>query len=107
MIKCDTKYRVDCTDIEQEEIVLIGGSFDRSVIYIDASTVSYVRMQIVSPNNDANNSETYLLSTLKGSGSFFRVGVHDSMNKDDVLARLIDYYKEENSSPNLAPAEQE
>ena len=98
-MSCETKYRVQCEDIAQEEVVLIGGEFDREVIFIDKSTTSYVRLQIVSPRNDVNESETYVLRTLKGSANFFRVGVHSSMNMDDVLERLIDYYKEGNSRP--------
>ena len=99
LIKCDTKYRESCTNIEQEAIVLIGGSFDRQVIYIDKSTTSYVQMQIVAPNNDANNAETYMLVTIKGTGSFFRVGVVKGWNMDNVMDRLVTYYQEGNSMP--------
>ena len=99
MLKCDTKYREECNSIEQEEIVLIGGSFDRQVIYIDKSTTSYVQMQIVSPDNDANNAETYVLKTIKGTGNFFRIGVVKEWDMDDVMSRLISYYQEGNSMP--------
>jgi hypothetical protein len=107
MIKCDTKYRTQCTDVEQEKIVLIGGTFDREVIYIDAATVSYVRMQIVSPDNDVNNSETYMLSTIRGMSGFYRIGIHNSMNQDSAQQRLIEYYNEHNSQPISAPEEDE
>ena len=97
-MSCETQYRLECTDVAQEEVVLIGGAFDREVIFIDKSTTSYVRLQIVSPRDDISGSETYVLRTMKGSDNFFRIGVHQDMDMDDVMERLIEYYKEDNSS---------
>jgi hypothetical protein len=105
MVDCDTKYRIQCKDIKQEKIVLIGGPFDREIIYIDANTVSYVRMQIVNPRTDANDSETYMLSTIRGASNFYRIGIHSSMNQDSAQERLIDYYNEDNSRPINRPNE--
>lgn len=95
MRKCDTKYRVECEDVEQEEIVLIGGSFDHQVIFIDKSTTSYVQLQIINTRGKDNHSETYVLKTMKGTGHFFRVGVYQDLNMDDVMSLLIEDYKEE------------
>jgi len=95
MRKCEKKYRVECEDIEQEEIVLIGGSFDHQVIFIDKSTTSYVQLQIINTRGKDNQSETYILKTMKGTGNFFRVGVYKDLDMDDVMSMLIEDYKEE------------
>ena len=100
MQKCNIKYRQECTDIPQEEIVLVGGAFDKDVIYIDNNTKSYIQLQIVSPRDDLNDSETYVLHSLTGAGNFFKVGVAQGLTMDDVLSKLIEHYKEHDGFKN-------
>ena len=95
MIDCEKRYREECRDVEQEEIVLVGGSFDHQVIYIDKATTSYVQMQIINTRDGSNNSETYVLHTMKGTGGFFRIGLFKGLDQDDLLSKLIEYYKKE------------
>jgi hypothetical protein len=83
-----------CRPPKTEDIVLIGGIFDHKVITIDDEHNTYVRMQIINPNTNAEESEVYRIEHLLGRYEFNKIGVHEDYSLDEALKMLIEYYKE-------------
>ena len=84
-----------CVKPTTEDVVLIGGTFDREVISIDDSDNTYIRMQIVNPKDELNDSEVYRIEHLRGRYEFVKVGVHRELSIDEALVKVIEAYKEE------------
>lgn len=83
-----------CKPGKTEQIVLIGGKFDHNVITIDDEHNNYVRMQIINPITEQDESETYRVEQILGRYEFNKVGIHEDLSIDDALKILIENYKE-------------
>jgi hypothetical protein len=83
-----------CKDPVMQDIVLIGGDFDKEVISVDNSKSTYVRMQIMNPREDQNSSEVYRVEQLLGRYRYFKVGIYEELSIDEALELLIENYKE-------------
>ena len=83
-----------CKPPVTQDIVLIGGDFDREVITVDSARSTYVRMQIMNPRDDQNDTDVYRIESLLGRYSYFKVGVHENITVDEALGMLIERYKD-------------
>lgn len=92
-------------DISNPNVPMIGGTQDGKMYKGkpgNSGDVLIIPAGSLSEESDANSrrryaSERYYLHAIKGRNCMFSVWVHESLDLDNAISRLIDFYAKQNS----------